>query len=67
MMRQVHEEQGNTAVEYTGNRIESPGSPIDDPLSVSEVGVEIGLRPNQSQFGVMISGDQEDLSSSQNK
>ncbi|MCG7976354.1 MAG: hypothetical protein JAZ16_14955, partial [Candidatus Thiodiazotropha taylori] len=31
MMRQVHEEQGGTAVDYTGNRNESPSGESADP------------------------------------
>jgi hypothetical protein len=55
-MRQVHEEQGNTAVDYTGRQNNNPGSQSDDPLSVSDAGVEIGPRPNPLQYGAMTSG-----------
>ncbi|MCG7983389.1 MAG: hypothetical protein JAY90_11660 [Candidatus Thiodiazotropha lotti] len=56
LMRQVHEEQGSTAVDYTGNRNESPSGQSDDPLSVSDAGVEIGPRPSLLQYTAMTSG-----------
>ncbi|MCG7897608.1 MAG: hypothetical protein JAY85_04035 [Candidatus Thiodiazotropha weberae] len=56
LMRQVHEEQGNTAVNYTGKRNESPSGESDDPLSVSDAGVDIGPRPTPLQYAAMTSG-----------
>ncbi|MCG7973724.1 MAG: hypothetical protein JAZ16_01535, partial [Candidatus Thiodiazotropha taylori] len=55
-MRQVHEEQGGTAVDYTGNRNESPSGESADPLSVSDAGVDIGPRPTPLQYVAMTSG-----------
>ncbi|MCG8486744.1 MAG: hypothetical protein MI756_04675 [Chromatiales bacterium] len=66
LMRQVHEEQGNTAVDYTSRQNDRPGSQSVGPLSVSDARVEIGPRPNQSQYGDMISEDRKDWSSAQN-
>ncbi|MES9955089.1 MAG: hypothetical protein ABW104_19820 [Candidatus Thiodiazotropha sp. 6PLUC2] len=55
-MRQVHEEQGSTAVDYTGTQSDSSGSQSDDPLSVSDAGVEIGPGLNPLQYTAMTSG-----------
>ncbi|MEW8258495.1 MAG: hypothetical protein AB2720_06930, partial [Candidatus Thiodiazotropha taylori] len=56
LMRQMHEEQGSTAVDYTGNRNESPSGESADPLSVSDAGVDIGPRPTPLQYVAMTSG-----------
>ncbi|MCG7926091.1 MAG: hypothetical protein JAY67_11165 [Candidatus Thiodiazotropha taylori] len=56
LMRQMHEEQGSTAVDYTGNRNESPSGESADPLSVSDAGVDIGPRPTPLQYAALTSG-----------
>ncbi|MEW8218220.1 MAG: hypothetical protein AB2770_07685 [Candidatus Thiodiazotropha taylori] len=56
LMRQMHEEQGSTAVDYTGNRNKSPSGESADPLSVSDAGVDIGPRPTPLQYVAMTSG-----------
>lgn len=56
LMRQMHEEQGSTAVDYTGNRNENPSGESADPLSVSDAGVDIGPRPTPLQYVAMTSG-----------
>ncbi|MCG8039473.1 MAG: hypothetical protein JAZ19_20855 [Candidatus Thiodiazotropha taylori] len=56
LMRQMHEEQGGTAVDYTGNRNESPSGESADPLSVSDAGVDIGPRPTPLQYAALTSG-----------
>ncbi|MCG7956070.1 MAG: hypothetical protein JAY91_11150 [Candidatus Thiodiazotropha endolucinida] len=56
LMRQMHEEQGSTAVDYTGNRNENPSGESADPLSVSDAGVDIGPRPTPLQYAALTSG-----------
>ncbi|MBV2121690.1 MAG: hypothetical protein KUF74_09565 [Candidatus Thiodiazotropha sp. (ex Ctena orbiculata)] len=56
LMRQMHKEQGSTAVDYTGNRNESPSGESADPLSVSDAGMDIGPRPAPLQYVAMTSG-----------
>ncbi|MCG8018267.1 MAG: hypothetical protein JAY97_18830 [Candidatus Thiodiazotropha sp. 'RUGA'] len=56
LMRQMYEEQGSTAVDYTGNRNESPSGQSADPLSVSDAGVDIGPRPTPLQYAALTSG-----------
>ncbi|MCG8069773.1 MAG: hypothetical protein JAY84_18150 [Candidatus Thiodiazotropha taylori] len=56
LMSQMHEEQGGTAVDYTGNRNESPSGVSADPLSVSDAGVDIGPRPTPLQYAALTSG-----------
>jgi hypothetical protein len=57
LMRQVHEEQGNTAVDYTGKQASSNSSNYaDDPLNVSDAGVEIGPRISVTDYAAMTSG-----------
>ncbi|MCG7997706.1 MAG: hypothetical protein JAZ06_20060 [Candidatus Thiodiazotropha taylori] len=56
LMRQMHEEQGSTAVDYTGNRNDSPSGQSADPLSVSDAGVDIGPRPTPLQYAALTSG-----------
>jgi hypothetical protein len=51
-MRQVHEEQGNTAVDYSGRQDSDPG----DPLSVGDSGVKIGPRINAFQYVAKTAG-----------
>jgi hypothetical protein len=52
LMRQVHEEQGNTAVDYSGRQ----DSDLGDPLSVGDSGVKIAPRINAFQYVVMTAG-----------
>ncbi|MET0090978.1 MAG: hypothetical protein ABW068_13360 [Candidatus Thiodiazotropha sp.] len=52
LVRQAHEEQGNTAVDYSGQQ----GNDLDDPLGVSDIGVKTGPRINGFQYTAMTAG-----------
>ncbi len=52
LVRQVHEEQGNTAVDYSGQQ----GDELVDPLGVSDTGVKIGPQINGLQYTAMTAG-----------